>query len=182
MREASDVRRETEEEVKLATPPRVFTSDDEIRGLELAAKIGRNAATRQLNVSKSLFQKWTERHPKEWSDFRAGRSSEFGKEFAAQLEDLAENYTEAEEEAIRQALEQIKTGDLDAKELAALIKAMGSSRGVAATNARQARGEPDKTLDININFPQLEQAAEAVLARATAPPAIDVSSEELPDG
>ena len=179
MREASDVRRTPEKEV---TQParRTFNEEYKLKALELGGAIGRRAAIRELGISPSVFQRFTEQYPKQWSEAIRGRDPELiGKALAAQFEELIEGYTEAEQKAVQRALDLLTDGDedeegavrkLDAKETAALIKAMGSSRGVAAVNARQARGEPDKTVDVNINFPQLEQAAEAILAAAPPPP------------
>lgn len=166
----------------MSQPRKRFTEDQKKQALLLGASIGRNGAVRELGISKSTFHRWTEQFPRVWSDAIAKRDTEFQKQIASQFEDLAENYTEAEQAAISAALEQIQTGDLDAKELAALIKAMGSSRGLASVNARQARGEPDKSIDINVNFPALEAAAEAILDRAPPPPAIESTAVEVESG
>lgn len=181
MREASDVRRAPAK----VTRRRTFTREDKLAALALGGAIGRRAACKELGLSHSVFQRFTEEFPKEWSEAIQGRDPEqIGKSLAAQFEELIEGYTEAEQEAITQALSLLKdkNADLDAKELAALIKAMGSSRGVAAVNARQARGEPDKNIDVNINFPQLEQAAEAILAKAPTAPALPAPNLEESGG
>lgn len=93
---------------------------------------------------------------------------------ADNLEDLAEQYTEREFEALERAEKLIKTAD--AKELAALIKAMGGSRGVATAGSRAYRGEDVQTVQHNINFDSLQRAAEAILQRAN-PPALTVTNE-----
>lgn len=180
MRAASDIRGETPRKLKQR---RSFTKEEKLAGLALAGARGRRAACRELGLSHSVFQRWTEQFPKEWSEALQGRDGlEIGKSLASQFEELIEGYTEAEQVAVKRALEALEDPDIDAKEIAALIKAMGSSRGVAAVNARQARGEPDKSVDVNINFPQLEQAAEAILAKAPPTPALPVPNLEEPGG
>lgn len=181
MREASDVRRSTE---KTVTPTgKRYSEDFKLKALALMGARGRNAAARELGVSKATLQTWTEKYPVEWSEAIRGRDGgDIQKELAAQFEELIEGYTEAEQKALGRALETLDDPDLDARDIAALIKAMGSSRGVAAVNARQARGEPDKSVDVNINFPQLEQAAEAILAQAPQRPALPVENLEESSG
>lgn len=159
-----------------------YSEDFKLKALKLGAARGRRTAIRELGISSASFQTWTERYPKEWSEALAERDAEIGKELAIQFEELIEGYTEAEQKAIGKVLAKLDDDDLDAKELAALVKALGSSRGVAAVNARQARGEPDKTVDVNVNFPQLEQAAEAILAKAPPRPALQVENLEESGG
>ena len=147
--------------------------------LELGAAVGRNAAVRQLGIAKSTFQRWTEQYPEFWSDLRAGDREAQKHGFAQRLEDLADQYTAMEFAALERAEKLIRTAD--AKELAALVKAMGGSRGVATVGARGFRGEDHEVVDHNINFPQLERAVEAVLDRAGPPPALPVRNEAEAD-
>lgn len=173
MPKASDIRRAP---AKVRAKPKPRSREEKIGALEVVAQIGFRQAAKELGVGKRQLEDWRNEFPKEYSDFRAGRNEEYRKAFAAKLEDLAEHYTDAEELAVQRAIDALESGDTDPKELAALIKAMGSSRGNAVLNARQSRGEPDKSFDLNINFPQIEQAAEAILSRAEV---VDSTAEEL---
>lgn len=137
-------------------------SDDEKRAaLELGATVGRNAACRQLGISKSLFQKWTEQFPELWSSLRSGDRTVHRTRVAQNLEDLAEQYAAVELDALERAEKLVPRAN--ARELAALMKAMGSSRGVATVGARGYRGEDADRLEIDINFGSLEAAAQAIL-------------------
>lgn len=150
-------------------------SEAEVKAaLELAAAVGRNAAVRQLGISKSGFQAWTERYPQYWSDLQSGDRQAQKRRIAGNLEDLADQYTALEFEALERAEKLIKTAD--AKELAGLIKAMGASRGLATVGARATRGEDVEHVEHTHNFPLLEQAAAAILERAK-PPALEVRNE-----
>lgn len=161
-------------------PQKRYTDDEKRAALELGAAVGRRAAIRQLGISPHSFQNWTEEFPELWSDLRAGDREAQKHGFAQRLEDLAEQYSVLEFEALQRAERLIKTAD--PKELAALIKAMGASRGVAAMGARSLRGEDAEHVEVDINFPQLEKAAEAILARAGTPPALPVANlAELDD-
>lgn len=154
-------------------------SDEEVHAaLELGAAVGRNAAVRQLGISKSTFQAWTERHPQLWSDLQSGDRQAQKRRIAGNLEDLADQYTSMEFEALERAEKLIKTAD--AKELAGLIKAMGASRGLATVGARATRGEDAQVIEHNINFGALEAAANAILERAK-PPALVVENEAESD-
>lgn len=169
-------------------------SEDEVRAaLELSATIGIKPASRELKIGRATIYRWIDRHAELWSDLNSGKEKHrFG--FAAQLEHLAERYAGAEHDALERIEEKLDEGDLDAKELAALVKAMGSSRGVAAAGARAARGDHD-VVEHQINFPQLERAMQALLEvgtqqgraaldpsssdRAGEPPALLGQAEEL---
>jgi transposase-like protein len=48
--------------------PRRYAEEEKKAALELGAAVGRNAAVRQLGISKSTFQQWTELYPELWSD------------------------------------------------------------------------------------------------------------------
>jgi transposase-like protein len=173
MREASNVRRPTKKEVtRVDKRPRVFSEEDKLAALQLGAEIGVSVACRELGISRRSFYKFVHDLPVKWSELQKSRS--------ARLDELADRYAAAENDAIDRA-EQILP-KADAKEVAALIKAMGSSRGAAAANARQGRGDPDKSVELNVNFPQLEAAAEKILALAPPPPAIEATYEEDEDG
>lgn len=147
--------------------------------LELAAVVGIRAAGRQLHISKTSITRWVEDHAEYWSELRSGNVEAQKVGFAQRLEDLAENYTATEQDAIERAQELLADGDLDAKELAALIKALGSSRGVATAGARAIRGEDRTAQEVNVNFPQLERAMEALLNGAAPPP---LPTTNLADG
>lgn len=157
--------------------PKRYTEESKRAALELGAAVGRNAAIRQLGISKATFQRWTEEFPEFWSDLRAGDREAQKLGIAQRLEDLAEQYTSLEFEALERAEKLIKTAD--PKELAALIKAMGSSRGVATVGARGYRGEDAHTVDHNINFPALEAAANAILDRAESQPLLVANEADV---
>ena len=149
----------------MARPPRPdYTDDEKKAALELGAAVGRNAAVRKLGISKASFQAWTEQFPEYWSDLRSGDREAQKHGFAQSLEDLAAQYTALEFQALERAEKLIKTAD--PKELAAMMKAMGASRGVATVGARGYRGEDTQHVEHDINFPALEAAAAAILERA----------------
>ena len=154
-------------------------SDEEIRaGLELAATTNILSASKELHVGRATIYRWINRFPELWSDLNAGREKpQYG--FGDQLERLAERYTEAEHEALDKVDKLLEESEqLDAKELAALIKAMGSSRAVAAAGARAEKGQHD-VIEHQINFPQLEQAMAALLEQTAQPPAIPATATEI---
>lgn len=159
---------------------RNFTQEDRRAALRLAISIGRRAAVRQLGISSASFQRWTEMEAEYWSSLRAGDPEQQQAQFAGRLEDLAEQYVDAELDALERAQKLIKTAD--AKETAALIKAMGSSRGLATVNARATRGQDADKLDVNINFPQIEQALERILDTAGTQSALPVPNLADSDG
>lgn len=136
--------------------------------LEFAAIHGFRAAGRRLGVAHTTVMRWAEANPELWSDLRAGDREAQKKGFAQRLEDLAESYTAVEQDAIERAAKLLKSAD--AKETAALIKSMGSARTGAAASARAARGEDADKVEVDINFPALEQAMERVLGRAQPQP------------
>lgn len=144
-----------------------YTDDDARAALELGARIGIRRAVAELGIAKSTFHAFTKRLPEVWSDLRSQHRQAYRESTAGALEDLAEGYMEAEAAAVERAATLLPQAD--AKEAAALIKAMGSSRGVAIGNARSLRGEADATSELNINFPALEQAMARIL-EAPAPP------------
>lgn len=150
-----------------------FYSDQEKKvALELASRIGSSAAARQLHIGggSSRIAKWKSEFPEYWSDLQSGAHVAPARRSrtAENLEDLAEAYTDLEFEALKRAEKLIRSAD--AKGLAALMRAMGSSRNTATGGARAYRGEDVQTVEHNINFEALEKAAEAILARAPAPP------------
>lgn len=138
-----------------------YTEADTRAALELGARIGRRRAVQELGISSATFQKFTQRMPELWSDLKAQNRQAYRESTAGALEELAEAYMETEAEAVERAATLLPQAD--AKETAALIKAMGSSRGVAIGNARGLRGETDSTSELNINFPALEQAMARIL-------------------
>lgn len=156
-----------------------FPEESAKAGLELAATIGIKPAARELGVSTTTIYSWQRRYPSYWSDLRAGEAAAFKQGFATRLEDLADRYAETEQDALDKVDKLLESGALGAKDVAALIKAMGSSRGVATVGARAVRGE-DKAQELNINFPQLEAAMEQLLNNAPpAQRAIDIPEADV---
>ena len=143
---------------------RVYTESERHAALELAATAGRRAASRQLGVSTATIQKWIEKYPALWSDLRAANPDVQKRGFARRLEDLAEDYLVNEHDAIARAAKLLP--EADAKETAALMKAMGSARMAATTGSRQVLPEAE-IHEHNINFPALEAAIERLLDSAT---------------
>jgi len=146
-------------------------SDDEMKAaMRLAIKIGVTAAARELGINRRTLYNFRTALPEYWSELQAGHdvAPQRRQRSAESLEDLAEAYTEREFEALQRAEKLIKTAD--GKELAALMRAMGASRGLATVGARGYRGEDVQLVEHNINFGALEKAAEAILARAPQPP------------
>lgn len=153
-----------------------YTEEERKAGLELAATIGISAAARHLDVTRKTIHRWATRYPQFWSDLRAGDPTAHRKGFAYRLEDLADRYTGAEHDL----LDDIEDGKLqpkDAREAAALLKAMGSSRQAAVAGARTVSGDPDQIVEHTVNFPALEQAMERLLDQAPAAPALVVENE-----
>lgn len=154
----------------------VYSDEEKKAALDLAARIGIRAAARELGLGGGALtiRRFREALPEYWSDLMAGGHVAPARRTrtAESLEDLAEAYADREFEAIERAEKLIKTAD--AKELAALIKAMGSSRTGATAGARGYRGEDVQTVEHNVNFAALEKAAELLLARAPDPPALPV--------
>lgn len=167
------------------TPAKTYTDGEKRAALELAASIGLKPAAAQLGISNASIFRWRNEMTPYWHSLVTGDENARQHKIADNLEDLAAAYTEAEREAITQAYEKLEAGDLDAKELAALIKAMGSSRGVAAAGARNIRGSDQPNFTLNINFADLETAMERLLDSARprqlppheAPETIDSTAE-----
>jgi hypothetical protein len=172
MRKASDVRG-TAEGVVNRKLPGTYVESDKLAALKLGAQIGISAAARELSINRKSFYRWIEEFPEQWSDLQKVRS--------ARLDDLVDRYSSAEDKAIDRAIQLLDgEGDpLDARDTAALIKAMGSSRQAATVGARQVRGDPDQTATLQVNFPALEAAAEALLQRAGETKAIEGTAEEV---
>ena len=148
-----------------------YTEDEQKAALELAAAIGPTAAGRQLDINRATIYKWAQVHAKLWSDLRAGDPTVQRRNFAIRLEDLADRYGATENDL----LDQIDAGrhaPKDAKEAAALLKAMSSGRMAAVAGARQMSGEPE-TVEHTINFPALEQAMERLLGQGGPAPVIE---------
>lgn len=117
--------------------------------------------------------------PEFWSDLRAGDRTVHKTRVAQNLEDLADQYSSLEFEALERAEKLLP--HTDAKELAALMKAMGASRGVATVGARGYRGEDHDVTELTINFPALEAAAEAILNRAPQPRLVENTADSTAD-
>lgn len=162
-------------------PKPEYDESEKKAALELGAAMGRNAAVRELGISKATFQRWTEQYPEFWSDLRAGDPEVQKRRFAQRLEDLAERYLGAEHDLLTR-VEDSLIATADPKEAAALIKALGSSRMAATTGSRQIVPEVEH-VEHNINFPQIEQAMQAILDRAPSQPAlvVDNVAERDPD-
>lgn len=156
----------------------IYTEDEKKAALELAARIGTRAAAKELGTYPVTIRRFRDQLPEFWSDLMAGGDTRpyTRRRTADNLEDLAEQYIEREFEAIDRAEKLIKTAD--AKELAALMKAMGSSRGVATAGARGYRGEDSQVIEHNINFDVLERAAAAIMDRV-GPPALPEPTPNL---
>lgn len=155
---------------------KTYTEEERHAALELAAAVGIAPAARQLDVTRKTLHRWIDRYPKFWSDLRAGDPAAHRKGFAYRLEDLADRYV-ATEHDILDDIEDGKIKAKDAKEAAALLKAMGSSRQAAVAGVRSISGDPDQVVEHTINFPALEQAMEQLLGTAAIPPALVVENE-----
>lgn len=136
--------------------------------LELAASVGVKPAAEHLGIARATLYRWIDRYPQLWSDLRAGDPQAQRRRVAHRLEDLADRYLAAEQDL----LAKVEAGDIaakDAKEAAALIKAMGSSRQAAVAGSRTISGESE-VVQHNINFPALEEAMERLLSAGDPPP------------
>lgn len=158
---------------------RHYADEEQKAALELAAAVGISPAAAQLDVTRRTLYKWIEKWPTLWSDLRAGDPTAQRRGVAMRLEDLAERYRDNEHDL----LSLVESGHIvpkDAKELAGLLKAMGSSRQTATLGARSASGEPDH-VEHTLNFPALEQAMERLLGAAPTPqlPDAEGSAEEI---
>lgn len=160
-----------------------YSDDEKHAALELAAQLGVRPAARHLGITSKTLYRWASDFPQLWSDLRAGDTNATKTRVAANLVDLAERYAEAENDL----LEKIEDGDIaatDAKEAAALLKAMGSSRQAAVAGARTVSGEPEQH-EHTINFPAIEQAMERLLGgggQNPATPALVVENLAAKDG
>lgn len=156
------------------SPENAIPEADRLAALELAAAVGPKAASRHLGIARASIYRWIDLYPQQWSDMRAGDPEANRRGIARRLEDLASRYGEAEHELLDRVQDKlIKTAD--AKEAAALIKAMGSSRQTATVGARATLGEPE-VVEHNINFPQIERAMEQLLNQSQQP-ALPVPNE-----
>jgi len=152
----------------------VYSEDERKAALELAAATTIKGAAEHLGIARNQIYRWIEKYPQFWSDLRAGDTKDGRRKFAERLEVLADRYTGVEHDL----LDKIEDGTIqakDAKEAAALLKAMGSSRQTATVGAKTLSGESD-LVEHTINFPALEQAMERLLATA-APAALTVANE-----
>lgn len=154
-----------------------YTPDEQRAALELTAKLGITAASRELGITRKTINRFKHWNPELWSDLIAAPGAHVSRRSrtAESLEELADAYTEREFEALDRAEKLIKTAD--GKELAALMRAMGASRGVAHANSRAYRGEDVQHVEHNINFAALEMAAQAILQRAEQPQLVENLAE-----
>lgn len=163
----------------------LYTDDEKRAALRLGARIGLRAAARELGTYPASIRRFREQMPEFWSELVA--AGEVGPErrrrTAESLEDLADAYVDREFSALEVADRLLEDDELDAKGLAALMRAMGASRGLATAGARGYRGEDVQTVEHNINFAALEMAAQAILERAQSPalPPIQVENVAQPD-
>lgn len=162
---------------------KTYSKEARLRGVELAAIHGIAATARAMDVNYDTLKAWCyQQFRNEYSEFRAGKLSEWRQDFAAKMEDLTEHYGDVEALALEEARKQIEGGDLEAKDLASLIKGMGAARASASSVSTRARGEPDRLEEHRINVPQLEQAIEALLGRKGPPPSIEGHAVEIEAG
>jgi hypothetical protein len=161
------------------TPENAYSEGDRKAALELAASVGVKPAAQHLSISRATIYRWIDMYPKYWSDLRGGNPEAQRRNTAHRLEDLADRYTAAEHDLLDR-VENHLIARADAKEAAALIKALGSSRQAATVGARTTLGEPEK-VEHTINFPQIEQAMERILAGAQPQPALPVANEAEAD-
>jgi hypothetical protein len=147
--------------------------------LEFTISYGVSAAAKEFGVARKTIWNWQQEFPEYWSSLRAGDREVQKQHFAQRLEDLSEHYSALELEALARAETLIKKAD--PKELAALIRAMGASRGVSAAGARSFRGDDAQRLEIDVNFPMLEAAANAILERAKPAPLLVENVEDADD-
>ncbi len=159
-------------------PAPVFTREQKLQAVELAAVHGPTKTAEAIKVSLETLKSWIYRDfPKEYAEFRGGKISEWRQSFAAEMEDLAQNYGEVERKALGVADRMLDDPEIDAKDVASLIKGMGAARASASNTGSRARGEPDEVHDHRISFPQLERI-EAALRQAHS---IEGSATDLPD-
>jgi transposase-like protein len=158
---------------------REYAESERHAALELAASAGVSAAARELGLNRSTIYRWIDKYPKLWSDLKAGDRTAGRRRIADRLEDLADRYAANEHDL----LERIEDGTIsakDAKEAAALLKAMGSGRIGAIAGVRSITNESE-SLEVNINFPAIEAAMERLLDSAAPPPALPVVNEAEAD-
>lgn len=153
-----------------------YSDEEKQSALRLAARLGMSGASRELHVDRKTIARFRDQLPEFWSDLMSAPDAAPQRKTrsAESLEDLADAYVEREFEAIERARDLIP--DSEPKELAALIKAMGSSRGLATVGARGHRGEDTQVIEHNINFAALEMAAAAILERAPTPLPLQVEN------
>lgn len=153
-----------------------YSEEEKHAALALAANVGPTAAANHLGINRRSIYSWMQTFPQLWSDLTAGASDNhrFSKRVAHNLVDLAERYTAAEHD-ILETIEEGQIKPTDAKEAAALLKAMGSSRQAAVAGARTMSAEPE-TVEHNINFPQIEAMMERLLGTASPQPALQVEN------
>lgn len=161
-----------------------YLDDEKKAALRLAAKIGITAAAREMGLHRRTVSRFRDQLPDYWATLISPSdvAPQRRQRTAESLEDLADAYTEREFEALSRAEKLIKTAD--PKELAALMRAMGSSRHAATHGARAYRGEDVQVIEHNINFEALERAAQAILERAPSPPILvveNLAERETPD-
>lgn len=156
------------------------TRDQRLQAVELAAIHGPTQVAATLGIPFDTIKSWCYRDfPTEYAEFRAGKLSEWRAKFAAEMEDLQQDYAETERLALEQAKRLLADDDIDARDVASLIKGMGAARASATGTATRARGEPDYIEEHRINFEQLEQAAERILAKYGPNPAIEIPAEDV---
>lgn len=139
------------------------TREQKLQAVELAAVHGPTKTARALKIPTGTLTVWCyQDFRNEYTSFREGQISEWRRSFAAEMEDLAQNYGEVERKALDVAERLLEDPDVEAKDVASLIKGMGAARSSASSVGGKARGEPDEVVQHQINFPQLERIAAAI--------------------
>lgn len=161
-------------------PAAVYTREQKLQAVELAAVHGPTAASQALKIKPNTLRDWCyQDFKKEYADFRSGKVSEWRTQLAAELEDLTQNYAETEALALTRARELLADPDIDAKDVASLIKGMGAARASAAAVGGKARGEPDEVHQHVISFPDLERLEAALRRDAIEGTATEIHPGEL---
>jgi transposase len=150
-----------------------YTEEEMFAVLELAATTSIKNAARVTDVARNTIYRWIDRYPDKWSDLVVDPTK--GKRKVAQkLDVLVERYTAVEHEMLND-LEKRETPQ-DPKELAAVLKAVGSNRQAAVAGSRSISGDPE-VHEHNVNFPAIEALMADMLASVKPPAALPVPNE-----
>jgi transposase len=146
-----------------------YTEEEMLAVLELAATTSIKNAARVTSVTRNTIYRWIDRYPERWSALVVEPSR--GKRKVAVL---VERYTELEHDMLED-LEKRDTPE-DPKELAAVLKAVGSNRQAAVAGSRSISGDPE-VHEHNVNFPAIEALMADMLASVKPPAALPVPNE-----